>query len=328
MGRSRLAGLTTVMPSMTRWTTQVGIWSRAGGSPSNGRGSSRTWSPWERRVRRLAARSGCRLSRVWPPGMHSSTLHGSLLDCAMAVADIVANREGKRIERVSEATGTVVKRLERFAGARVIGAQAAVPLSRPECQTRGGIATCLPEGGPAGLFGRSLTLVPPLIIDNRELRAALDRVLFLLEAQGFSQWSDFVGTLRNLVGPAPWRRVAVGRTAVEVDRVRGGCHALTATHAGRHPDSEEGFRGCAAIPHDSHVPGSAGIDFPGSLLKTWRRSIRCGGLDSGRFAFRRVRGAQAGSQSQERFRAAARYALPACRSSNRLDVLRRKRSTR
>ena len=63
--------------------------------------------------------------------MHSSTLHGSLLDCAMAVADIVANREGKRIERVSEATGTVVKRLERFAGARVIGAQAAVPLSRP-----------------------------------------------------------------------------------------------------------------------------------------------------------------------------------------------------
>ena len=143
----------------------------------------------------LSAVAGpARLLQGWPPGMHTSTFQGNPLACAMAVANIDAIREGKLIEHVVEVIEPILKRLEKFAGTRVIGAQAAVPLMRKGEEPSADHAVamqraCLEEGllvYAGGRKGESLMLVPPLIIGNRELRDAVDRLISLLRSRGFS----------------------------------------------------------------------------------------------------------------------------------------------
>ena len=143
----------------------------------------------------LAAVAGpARLLQGWPPGMHTSTFQGNPLACAMAVANIDTIREARLIERASEVIEPGLNRLESFAGTRVIGAQAALPLMRPgeEPSARHAEAmqrACLEAGllvYAGGRNGESLMLVPPLIIGDRELQDAVDRVAALLVSERFS----------------------------------------------------------------------------------------------------------------------------------------------
>ena len=143
----------------------------------------------------LSAVAGpARLLQGWPPGMHTSTFQGNPLACAMAVANIDAIREDKLIERVAQAIEPGLKRLEKFAGTRAIGAQIAVPLTRPgeEPGARHAVAlqrACLDAGllvYAGGRHGESLMLVPPLIIGVSELGAAVERITALLASEAFS----------------------------------------------------------------------------------------------------------------------------------------------
>ena len=143
----------------------------------------------------LAAVAGpARLLQRWPPSMHTSTFQGNPLACAMAVANIDTILEGNLIERVTHAIEPILKRLDNFAGTRVIGAQAAVPLTRPgeEPGARHAVAlqrACLEAGllvYAGGRHGESLMLVPPLIVGESELGAAVERVAALLASEEFS----------------------------------------------------------------------------------------------------------------------------------------------
>lgn len=143
----------------------------------------------------LAAVAGpARLLQRWPPGMHTSTFQGNPLACAVAVANIDAIREEKLIERVTETIEPILGNLRRFAGARVTGAQAAVPLTRSGEAPTSRLAeqlqrACLDDGllvYAGGRDGESLMLVPPLVIESSELGVAVDRVIQLLVSEGFS----------------------------------------------------------------------------------------------------------------------------------------------
>ena len=138
----------------------------------------------------LSAVAGSRrLLQGWPPGMHTSTFQGNPLACAMAVASIETIRKERLIERVGETVEPILARLKKAPGARVIGAQAAVPLpdtgekpaaARVEALQR----ACLEEGllvYAGGRQGESLMLVPPLVIGESELESAVGRISEMVE---------------------------------------------------------------------------------------------------------------------------------------------------
>ena len=135
--------------------------------------------------------------KAWPPGMHTSTFQGNPLACAMAVATIDTIESDGLLERVETRIEPLMRRklaplcgLRQVHAVRVAGAQAAIEvvdaLGNPDAE---GIARlqrrCLDErllvyGG--GWHGNALMLLPPLIIDEADLDAALDRIVELIGA--------------------------------------------------------------------------------------------------------------------------------------------------
>ncbi len=132
-----------------------------------------------------------RVLQGWPAGMHTSTFQGNPAATAMAVATVDAIREDRLIERVTDTVEPVLRRLERFPGARAVGAQAAIPLVRTNELPGPARAVrlqrkCLAEGMlvyAGGVHGEAVMLVPPLIVDAEDLERAVARVTELATAE-------------------------------------------------------------------------------------------------------------------------------------------------
>ena len=133
--------------------------------------------------------------KAWPPGMHTSTFQGNPLACAMAAATIdtiradgLLDRAASRIEPLLWRKLAPLRKFRHVHAVRVAGAQAAIELVDP-------------EGGPdadrvaqlqrkclddhllvyaGGWHGNALMLLPPLVIDETDLAAALDRIVALV----------------------------------------------------------------------------------------------------------------------------------------------------
>ena len=133
--------------------------------------------------------------KAWPPGMHTSTFQGNPLACAMAVATIDTIRNEGLLNRVTNTIEALLRRrlapleeLRTVREIRVIGAQAAIEFvdeeGAPDADRVGRLQRrCLDEhllvyGG--GRHGNALILVPPLIIDEADLEAALERIAALV----------------------------------------------------------------------------------------------------------------------------------------------------
>ena len=133
--------------------------------------------------------------KAWPPGMHTSTFQGNPLACAMAVATIDTIRADGLLDRAANTIEPLLRRKLASLGGlpgvhdiRVAGAQAAIEF----VHERGGPNAdrvdrlqrrCLDEhllvyGG--GWHGNALMLVPPLIIEEGDLGAALDRIVAIV----------------------------------------------------------------------------------------------------------------------------------------------------
>lgn len=130
--------------------------------------------------------------KAWPPGMHTSTFQGNPLSCAMAVATIDTIRSEGLLNRVKNTIEALLRRrlapldeLRTVREVRVVGAQAAIEFvdeeGAPDADRVGRLQRrCLDErllvyGG--GRHGNALILVPPLVIDEADLRTALDRIV-------------------------------------------------------------------------------------------------------------------------------------------------------
>lgn len=130
--------------------------------------------------------------KAWPPGMHTSTFQGNPLACAMAVATIDTIRTDGLLARVVTTIEPLLRRklaplgkLRRVHAIRVTGAQAAIEFVDAGCgpdpdriarlQRRCLDAHLLVYAG--GWHGNALMLLPPLIIDEADLGAALDRIV-------------------------------------------------------------------------------------------------------------------------------------------------------
>ena len=133
--------------------------------------------------------------KVWPPGMHTSTFQGNPLACAMAVATIdtirsdgLLNRAVTVIEPLLRRRLTPLGEHRQVHAVRVAGAQAAIefvdaggtpdPNRIARLQRRCLDHHLLVYAG--GWHGNALMLLPPLIIDEADLRAALDRIVALV----------------------------------------------------------------------------------------------------------------------------------------------------
>lgn len=140
--------------------------------------------------------------KAWPPGMHTSTFQGNPLSCAMAVATIDTIRSEGLLNRVTNTIEALLRgrlgSLDEFQTVReirVVGAQAAIEFvdedGAPDADRVGRLQRrCLDEhllvyGG--GRHGNALILVPPLVIDEADLRKALDRILALVGDQAVSR---------------------------------------------------------------------------------------------------------------------------------------------
>ena len=140
--------------------------------------------------------------KAWPPGMHTSTFQGNPLSCAMAVATIDTIRSEGLLNRVTNTIEVLLGRrlapLEEFQTVReirVVGAQAAIEFvdeeGAPDADRVGRLQRrCLDEhllvyGG--GRHGNALILVPPLVIDEADLEAALERIVALVGDQALSR---------------------------------------------------------------------------------------------------------------------------------------------
>lgn len=133
--------------------------------------------------------------KAWPPGMHTSTFQGNPLACAMAVATIDTIRHEGLLDRAAHVIEPLLRRkLAPLAGLRAVhdirvaGAQAAVEFVRddggPDAGRVGRLQrACLEEHllvYAGGWHGSALILVPPLVIDEADLGAALDRIVALV----------------------------------------------------------------------------------------------------------------------------------------------------
>ena len=133
--------------------------------------------------------------KAWPPGMHTSTFQGNPLACAMAVATIDTIGGDGLLERV---TGTIepllrrklapLDRLPAVHDIRVVGAHAAIEFVRegggPDADPVNRLQRrCLDEHllvYAGGWHGNALMLVPPLIVDEADLDAALDHIVSIV----------------------------------------------------------------------------------------------------------------------------------------------------
>ena len=133
--------------------------------------------------------------KAWPHGMHTSTFQGNPLACAMAVATIDTIEGDGLLERV---TGTIepllrrklapLDRLPAVRDIRVAGAQAAIEFVRegggPDADQVNRLQRrCLDDRllvYAGGRHGNALILVPPLVIDEADLGAALGRIVALI----------------------------------------------------------------------------------------------------------------------------------------------------
>ena len=133
--------------------------------------------------------------KAWPPGMHTSTFQGNPLACAMAVATIDTIQDEGLLDRAAHTIEPLLRRklapldgLDAAHDIRAAGAQAAIEFvgegGGPDADRVGRIQrTCLDERllvYAGGRHGNALILVPPLVIDEADLDAALDRIVALV----------------------------------------------------------------------------------------------------------------------------------------------------
>ena len=133
--------------------------------------------------------------KAWPPGMHTSTFQGNPLACAMAVATIdtirtdgLPDRAATTIEPLMHRKLAPLGRLRQVHAIRVNGAQAAIEFvdagGAPDADRIARLQRrCLHERllvYAGGWHGNALMLLPPLVIDEADLGAALDRIVALV----------------------------------------------------------------------------------------------------------------------------------------------------
>ena len=134
----------------------------------------------------------------WPPGSHGGTYGGNAVACAAAVATIQTMRDEGLIEN-SAAMGQVLitglRRLQEEYPAigdvrgqgLMVASEMSHPNGEPWPEMAGAVAKATHEKGlmllTCGTFGNVIRWIPPLVVDQDQIRDALDIFADALSAQ-------------------------------------------------------------------------------------------------------------------------------------------------